>query len=281
MVDSNKKSAIKECRDMLEKLDLYFSRHNENGIAYKYNASDDGVQTKEEIKEVIDLGAEISLMTDGAFTVFSGGLTSLWENSKTYPDEETIEKAVQSIEKNAIFDVLFLKKINKDTKLEFGGIAKGYACDKAVDFLKNKGIESGMISFSSSVGVFGTNPEGNAWRIAIKDPINTESILGYVSLSSGGLSVSGDYERYYEINGEKYNHIIDPNTGLPVANGVHSVVVVCESAAMADALSTSFFIMGYEAVEQKFGNDDEISYLFVTDDGVFMNKGMEAIFTKN
>ena len=281
MVDSNKKSTIKECRELLEKLDLDFSRHNEKGIAYIYNASDEGVETKEEIKEVIDLADEISFMTDGAFSVFSGGLTSLWENSKTYPDEETIEKAVQSVEKTSTFDVLFLKKTNKDTKLEFGGIAKGYACDKAVDYLKNNGVESGMISFSSSVGVFGKNPEGDAWKIAIKDPINTDSILGYVSLSSGGLSVSGDYERYYEIDGKKYNHIIDPKTGRPVDNGVHSVVVVCESAAKADALSTAFFVMGYEYVEQKFAYDDEISYLFVTDDGVFMNEGMETIFTKN
>ena len=98
-------------------------------------------------------------------------------------------------------------------------------------------------------------------------------------MSNGSLSVSGDYERYVEINGEKYHHITDPATGYPTNNGVHSVAVVCEKGIYADALSTAFMVMGVEKTLELYDlKKFEFEVLFVTDDGIVMSDGMKEIF---
>jgi len=149
-----------------------------------------------------------------------------------------------------------------------------------VDLLKEKGVASGMVSFSSSIGVIGNNPSGKKWKIAIKDPFDTDNILGHVEVADAFVSVSGDYERWYEISGKKYCHIIDLKSGRPVENGVREVVVVCGSGAESDALSTAFFAMGVDEVSKKYGLSTDVKYLIVTDDGIFMNESMKSIFSE-
>lgn len=278
--DTEDGETLKKCRELLMELDVELSRHNEKGKTAEYNSSQNGAELSRELKELVVFSCEISKDTDGAFNVFSGSLTKLWNESENYPDEEKIKKALSSVISECSFDGSFLEKPNEDTMLEFGGIAKGYACDKAVALLKENSVRSGMVSFSSSIGVFGSNPDGEPWKIAIKDPIDTEAHLGYVRLEDGFLSVSGDYERFYEIDGKKYNHIIDIKSGLPVDNGVHSVTVVAPTGAQSDALSTAFFVMGAERVKELYWDSDEIKYLIVNDEGVFMNPSMEKIFVE-
>ena len=280
MVDTTDKGVIKQCRELLEDLDKDFSRHNTEGGTAEYNASQNGADLSSDLIELIEISQEISKQTDGAFSVFSGAVTFLWSEATVYPSSEAIKNAVDSIELEPKFNGSFLEKDNKDTKLEFGGIAKGYACDKAIELLKNNGVSSGMVSFSSSIGVFGKNPDGNSWRIAVKNPVDKDKILGYISLEDGFLSVSGDYERHYEIDGKKYNHIIDVKSGLPVNNGIHSVVVVSENGALCDALSTAFFVMGEEKVTEKYADSLTVKYLIVSDKGTFMNDSMKKIFTE-
>ncbi len=278
MVDTDNIDTLKQCRTLLEGLDKELSRHNDGPVA-EYNASTKGAEVSEVTKELIGISNDISKQTEGAFSVFSGALTSLWSEAEAYPSSDEIKNAVDSIESELTFNSNYLEKNNVNTKLEFGGIAKGYACDKAVEILKHNGVTSGMVSFSSSIGVFGKNPDGNSWRIAVKNPTDTDKILGYISLEDGFLSVSGDYERHYEIDGKKYNHIIDVKSGLPVDNGIHSVVVVSENGALCDALSTAFFVMGEEKVTQKYADSLTVKYLIVSDKGTFMNDSMKKIFT--
>ena len=280
MVDTDNNDVIKQCRELLENLDKDFSRHNYRGHTAEFNASQNGAELSADIIELIEIAQNITKQTDGAFSVFSGALTSLWSESTVYPSSDIIKNAVDSIDFEPEFNGSFLEKSNINTKLEFGGIAKGYACDRAVELLKNNGVNSGMVSFSSSIGVFGENPDGNLWRIAVKNPVDTNKILGYISLNNEFLSVSGDYERHYEIDGKKYNHIIDIKSGLPVDNGIHSVVVVAENGALCDALSTAFFVMGEEKVVEKYADSLSVKYLIVSDKGIFINDSMKKIFTE-
>ena len=280
MVDTDNNDVIKQCRELLENLDKDFSKHNDGGQTAEFNASQNGTELSADIIELIEISQNITKQTDGAFSVFSGALTSLWSESTVYPSSDIIKNAVNSIEFEPEFNGSFLEKSNINTKLEFGGIAKGYACDRAVELLKNNGVTSGMVSFSSSIGVFGKNPDGNLWRIAVKNPVDTDKILGYISLNNEFLSVSGDYERHYEIDGKKYNHIIDTKSGLPVDNGIHSVVVVAENGALCDALSTAFFVMGEEKVVEKYADSLSVKYLIVSDKGIFLNDSMKKIFTE-
>lgn len=280
MAETSDNEIINNCRELLENLDKDFSRHNPDGITAVYNASKNGAEVSDDITELIKIAQDVSKQTDGAFSVFSGALTTLWSEAALYPSSDEIKNAVESTVLEPKFNGSFLEKNKADTKLEFGGIAKGYACDKAIELLKSNGIASGMVSFSSSIGVLGKNPDGNSWRIAVKNPIDTDKMLGYISLEDGFLSVSGDYERHYEIDGEKHNHIIDIKSGLPVDNGIHSVVVVAESGALCDALSTAFFVMGEDEVIKKYSDSSSVKYLIVSDKGVFLNESMEKIFTQ-
>lgn len=279
-VDTDNNGVIKQCRELLEGLHKDFSRHNADGKTAEYNASQNGAELSADIIELIELSQNISKQTDGAFSVFSGALTSLWSETNVYPSSDIIKNAVGSIDFEPKFNGSFLEKNNKNTKLEFGGIAKGYACDKAVELLKNNGVTSGIVSFSSSIGVFGKNPDGNSWRVAVKNPIDTDKILGYIFLKDEFLSVSGDYERHYEIDGKKYNHIIDIKSGLPIDNGIHSVVVVAENGALCDALSTAFFVMGEDEVTEKYADSLSVKYLIVSDNSIFLNDSMKKIFTE-
>ena len=272
-------SVLGDCRSLLAELEACLSSHTAGGQTEIYNLSDKGAELSEHAIELIGISQGITDRTKGEFSVFAGGLVSLWSESTELPEIGQIEKALDSICFDPVFDGDFLKKENADTRLEFGGIAKGYACDKAVALMKNSGVSSGMISFSSSIGVLGGKADGSPWKIAVKDPFDTSKNIGVIALSDGFLSVSGDYERQYEINGKRYNHIIDLKSGCPVDNGVHSVVVIAPSGAESDALSTAFFVMGPEGAEEYTVGTD-IKYLIITDDGLFMNDGMKALFTE-
>ncbi len=217
----------------------------------------------DETLSVLDYAYEISRNTGGAYDPECLALTRLWRiNDGGYiPDEEEISAA---LEKNDI---------------DLGGIAKGYALQKTVELLSEK-AEYGMVSFGGNVGVWGNKPDGTDWTVGIKDPYDTSSVVGKVILSDGGyIAVSGDYERYFEQDGIRYHHIFDPETGYPVYNGTHSTAVYTKDGALGDALSTALFVMGYDkAIELYNSGIYEFEALFVTDEGVFMTKGMEEMF---
>jgi thiamine biosynthesis lipoprotein len=128
-------------------------------------------------------------------------------------------------------------------KIDLGSLAKGYAIAKARALLVKQGVKSALISTGSSVTVIGTNG-GKPWRIGIKSPEKPDDIIGVVSLKPGqALSTSGDYEKFFEVKGKRYHHIIDPRTAMP-AGGTKSVTIISDDATLSDALSTAVFVMG-------------------------------------
>jgi len=110
--------------------------------------------------------------------------------------------------------------------LDLGGAAKGYICEKAVDSLISCGAEYGIVSIGGNIGVFGENPNGGQWNIGIKNPSEPSELIGKVAIEGGFVAVSGDYERYFERDGVRYHHIIDPSTGYPAESGVRSAAYI-------------------------------------------------------
>ena len=111
-----------------------------------------------------------------------------------------------------------------------------------------EGITAVLISFGSNVAVLSDKPDGTPWRVALRDPNDATAMLGNLHLVEGQiLSVSGNYERYFSIDGKHYSHILNPATGYPPENGLRSVAVLCSDGATADALSTAFMVMGEDA----------------------------------
>jgi len=131
-------------------------------------------------------------------------------------------------------------------ELDLGGIAKGYAVDRAVAVLKQYGVTSALFSAGgSTIYALGSPPGKPAWEIEVQDPVERDKIATRVRLKDRALSVSGSYEKYFELNGARYSHVMDPRTGWP-AQGVLSVAVITDDGTSGDALDNVFYVLGVE-----------------------------------
>jgi thiamine biosynthesis lipoprotein len=164
-------------------------------------------------------------------------------------------------------------------RLDVGAIGKGYAAEKAAQLLISRGVTSYVLNFGGNIRTIGEKVSGNGWVTGITNPdrASSESFVCRVSIKDTSLVTSGDYERYYYVNGEKYHHIIDKDTNMP-AKYFSSVSVFTKDSGLADALSTALFCMSYEdgvALIRTIGNIDVI---WVTTDGtVKMTEGIELV----
>lgn len=171
-------------------------------------------------------------------------------------------------------------------QLDLGGIAKGYAADLLRAQLEKEGVTSATLDLGGDVFVMGRKTDGSDWRIAVKDPADTESYLGVVSAADKFIVTSGVYERYFEENGVRYHHILDPKTGCPAESGLVSVTVLCGNGAWADALSTACFVLGPDGAlalrDDLADQGTDFELILVTDDGrVLYTDGLADAFTPN
>ena len=176
--------------------------------------------------------------------------------------------------------------LSDGAQLDLGGIAKGYAADLLRAQLEKEGVTSATLDLGGDVFVMGKKSDGSDWRIAVKDPGDTESYLGIVAASDAFIVTSGVYERYFEENGVRYHHILDPKTGCPAESGLVSVTVLCKNGAWADALSTACFVLGTDKAlalrDDLAAQGVAFELVFVTDDGrVLYTGGLAAAFTPN
>ena len=145
----------------------------------------------------------------------------------------------------------FICKKNKNSKLDFNAVAQGYSVDLVSEFLVNRGIRNYLVEIGGELSSKGVNSNGDYWKIGIEKPVDSSLIgqFGFqriVELKNNSLDTSGNYRKFKIINGEKVSHSINPNTGFPVNNSLLSATVICKLAAKADALATSFMLMGKE-----------------------------------
>lgn len=284
-IPSTVSKAEKYCNDAvyyINELEGELSATNSESALTKLNNTAEAMVLEGSLLEVVGYAVDIAQKTDGAFDPTCYALTDLWKvsNGGYLPTENEVSMALSYVGYKYI-------NIENDTvsktsavRMDLGGIAKGYALGKTVEML-SENVSYGMISFGGNVGVWGDKPDGTKWEVGIKDPENTEKVVGRVILPKNGgfVSVSGDYERYFENDGKRYHHIFDPKTGYPVENGIHSVAVYSKDSTVGDALSTALFVMGYDkAVSFYESGEYEFEALFVTDDGIKMTKGMEEMF---
>jgi thiamine biosynthesis lipoprotein len=162
--------------------------------------------------------------------------------------------------------------------LDLGAIAKGYACDRTAEILKEKGIKHGILDFGGNVYALGTRPDGSPWRVGIKMPIIGESgLVCFLEVSDVSVVTSGGYERYFEKDGVIYHHLLDPKTGYPVSNGLLSVSIVAKSSTYADALSTACFVLGL-GDGMKLVTDFGYEGIFVTEDyKIYVTDGLKDV----
>ena len=213
------------------------------------NAGIKPVKVSEELFNLIERSLAISKLTSGAFDISYASMDRIWKfdgSMKTMPSEENIKESVSKVGyKNIILNKeehsVFLKL--KGMKIGFGAIGKGYAADKAKALLITKGVKAGIINASGDLNAWGTQADGKNWMVAITNPLNKEKAFSWMPVINSAVVTSGNYEKFVRLNGVRYSHIIDPRTGYP-STGIISVSIFTKNAELADAISTSIFVMG-------------------------------------
>lgn len=243
--------AIGEIRRIERLLTTYKEDSQTNLI--NENAGIKPVKVDLEVFNLIERCISISKITQGAFDISYGSIDkSLWNFDKTMtslPDALTAKKMVHLIDyRNIILDkentTVYLKE--KGMRIGFGGIGKGYAAEMAKQVLLNHNVESGIINASGDLSAWGLQPNGKKWTIGVADPDSPNAAFSYMEISNKAVATSGNYEKFVTINGKKYSHTIDPQTGLPIT-GIKSVTIISGNAEFADAMATPIAVMGIKA----------------------------------
>ena len=263
-----------------------YALNTSNGETVEYGADDI-------LPALIETALTISDATDGAFDPTLAPVLDAWGFTKDehrVPSADALKELLShtgcgkvALEKTADGWTVTLLD---GAQLDLGGIAKGYAADLLRAQLEKEGVTSATLDLGGDVFVMGRKTDGSDWRIAVKDPADTESYLGVVSAADKFIVTSGVYERYFEENGVRYHHILDPKTGCPAESGLVSVTVLCGNGAWADALSTACFVLGPDGAlalrDDLADQGADFELILVTDDGrVLYTDGLTDAFTPN
>lgn len=222
------------------------SRFNQSPAGDWFPVSSDTAQ-------VVAAAIETSRATDGAFDVTAGPLVNLWHfgpdtTSLDLPTDEAIDAARQLVgyEKIAVrHDPPALKKQLDDIYLDLSAIAKGYGVDVIAEYLESQSITNYLVEIGGEVRASGVRPDGKVWMVAIESPVvEVRRLHTALPLKNQALATSGGYRNYYEIDGQRYSHTIDPRTGRPIAHQLASASVIAPTAMEADAWATAFMVLG-------------------------------------
>jgi thiamine biosynthesis lipoprotein len=211
-------------------------------------AADRAVPAGDELYELIVRSLDISILTRGAFDITYDSVGQHYDfRQRQRPDHETIEKELNRINYRFVQTDDTLKTIHflePGVRINLGGIAKGYAVERGASILRDLGVRHAIVTAGGDSRLLGDR-RGQPWVVGVRDPRKDDEVAIRIPLENEAISTSGDYERYFEENGTRYHHILQPATGEP-ANGVHSATIVGPDAVITDALSTSVFVMGVD-----------------------------------
>ena len=230
------------------------------------------VKVDGELFKLIERAIEISRLTDGAFDISYASMDAIWKfdgSMKEMPSKNQIKESVERVGfQNIVLDrensSVFLKL--KEMKIGFGAIGKGYAADMAKALLIKNGVSAGIINASGDMNTWGKQPDGQAWKVAITNPMDKNKAFALLPINQGAVVTSGNYEKFVTLDGKRYSHIIDPRTGYP-STGIISATVFAPSAELADALATSVFVMGKEVGLNRINQMPNVACVIIDDIG--------------
>ena len=253
--------ALKECG----RYDRLLSRTQEDSDVWRINhAEGKPVTVSDDTITILETALQVSGMSDGAFDVTIAPASTLWDFTSGADQlkaaAEKVDYTKLSIEGNTV-------TLPKGMMIDLGGIAKGYAADKVKEYLAGRGVESAILSFGGNIVAIGLKPGGKPWKVGIRDIDGGPADYMLISRNFGGSTVtSGIYERGFDLDGVRYHHLLDAETGWPVQNELASVTIFSESSMLGDALSTASFVLGTEKGCELIESLDGVEALFIARD---------------
>lgn len=256
----NAKAAVNEMIVTLNTLEYQWSATNGHSILAELNSGKD-IGLSPDAAAIIAKAESLSERTGGAFNPKMRALSEAWgfyDEQHRVPTQDEITVAMA------------------DPQWDLGGALKGYAGQECAALLSEMKIERAILNLGGNVQTYGEKPDGAPWQVAIQNPDGGD-YMGVISVTgTTAVVTSGDYQRYFERDGVRYHHILDPETGYPADSGLRSVTVICKDGMTADCLSTALFVMGLEKGTELWRESDDFEAVFLTADGtIYATEGAD------
>ena len=233
-----------------DRLESWMSTYRQDSEISRVNrlAAREPVKASPELYGIVQRSLEMSVLSDGAFDITFDSVGKLYDfRAGVHPDAAAIRKSLPAIDyRHVLLDPVAstIRFSQEGTRINLGGIGKGYACDRVADLIRKAGVRSGRINAGGDTRLIGDR-QGQPWMVGIRDPDTADRWVTRLALDNEAISTAGDYERFFDKDGVRYHHIINPKTG-DSARGIRSVTVIGPDATMTDGLDDAVFIMGAE-----------------------------------
>jgi len=218
------------------------------------NIGSDWIPISDDLSNVIQVSQYVSQLSNGAFDITVGPLVDLWGfgpqgRREIVPDSKQLEAVFSQIGYESLLlseDKTRIKKL-APRQLDLSAVAKGYAVDKIAEYLDLKGVDNYLVEVGGEMRLKGFKPNGDVWKIAIETPAaGARGVYKVIPITNVAIATSGDYRNYFEQEGVRYSHTLDPDTGYPITHNLASVTVIADSCATADAWATALNVLGVQ-----------------------------------
>ncbi len=269
-------AAVGEAMEMIRKMDSLFDRYREGSDVWRVNemAGVGPVLVDDLTFQLVEEGLFYGELTGGALDITVGPLVDLWQigregNDGGIPTPNEIEKRLSTVGYwKVVLDgnkrTVFLPE--KGMSLDLGAVAKGFASRRAAELLRERGVRSASIAVGGNVYALGARPDGKPWQVGVKDPWSKDRLVAKLKVTGRAVDTAGGYERFLEVGGLRFSHIIDPRCGQP-ASKVVSATVVADDPVRADALATAVCVLGGEDGLALLDSLPDAAGLIITGDG--------------
>lgn len=273
--DSQNRNLQTEIDSLLDAFNFIASVYEENSILSQINRNED-VEVNNDFIELFNMAQDISIATDGAFDVTIGPLINAWGFGPNKKDTLAISeieniKNIIGYKKVSIQNNRLIKE-NPNIILNYNAIAQGFSADIIGRFLETKNIYNYLVDVGGEILAKGHKPSNEEWTVGIEKPAEDKyakrAIFSKVSITNRAIATSGNYRKYYERDGKKYSHTINPHSGYPIEHNLLSTTVIAENAGKADGYATAFMVMGMEKALEflKSKPDKKIDAYFIYTD---------------
>lgn len=277
LYDKQDEDILNGCFDLIAKYEQIYSRTSETSELYALNnrtaptAADGSYQLSDEMTDLLTSGLFYSKLSAGAFDISIEPISSLWDFIATdpvIPIDADIKEALPYIN----YEYLHLNNNtisfeNDGVGIDLGAIAKGYIADRVKEYLIANGVGSAMINLGGNVLCVGEKPDGSAFHVGIQKPFaDRNETIAIMDIKDLSVVSSGVYERFFEVDGKSYHHILNPSTGYPYDNGLVSVTIISKKSADGDGLSTTCFALGLEKGLDFIASLPDTYAVFITSD---------------
>ena len=276
-------AALSDMESELHRLESLFSVTDPDSEIYAANQAGHAALS-DETAALLRSALSLCARTDGALDLTIYPVLCAWGFTTgvyAVPSTETLTALLPAVDYRRVHletDPSAVR-LDPDTQLDLGSVAKGYAGERLAALLRARGVDSALLNLGGNVQTVGTKPDGADWRIGIRSP-GSDGTLCILSVQDKAVVTSGGYERYFEQDGQLYWHILDPFTGCPAHSGLQTVTVVGDSGTICDGLSTALFVMGLDRAAALYRQSNDFEAILLTDDNVlYITEGLQARFT--